>query len=178
MAIKISLISLMGALKAGPLSVDALATKLGRSNAHEFLDDLEELQTTLNGMRDLGLEVAEEFTVFPARSRERYGYPDLVPVVKGANPNAKRKPRKNPAKPVMRKDGSLAVQYWPFVALGTIVPPEADEPVKYDGRFDVLVTLVQQALEGDDVNFGDDGPFAGWTVRGTNGAIKLIPPGE
>lgn len=176
MAIKISLISLMGALKAGPLSVDVLASKLGRSNAHEFLGDLEELQTTLTGMRDLGLEVAEEFTIFPARSRERYGFENLTPVVKGENPDRKRKPRKNPAKPVTRKDGTLAVQYWPFVALGTIVPTEAGEAVKYDGRWDAEAKNLSEIFVDD---FADENSmWHGWSIRATNGSVKLIPPGE
>ena len=176
MAIKVSLITLSAILKDGPKSVDVVAAAMGRSNPHDFLADLEELDITLRGMRDLGLE-GQLVTIFPARSRERYGFADLVPVIKGANPDAKRKPRKTPAKPVKpRKDGSLPVTYWPFVALGDIVPPPADEGVKYDGRWEEEEKNLNEIFAED---FKDESSmWHGWSVRATNGALKLIPPGE
>ncbi len=176
MAIKVSLITLSAVLKDGPLSLDVCAAKMGRSNPWDFADDLAELDTTLRGMRDLGLE-GQVITVFPARSQERYGFKDLTPVVKGTNPDAKRKPRKVPAKakPV-KKDGTPTVTYWPFVTLGDIVPTEVGEAVKYDGRWDAEAANLLEIF-GED--FKDDTSiWHGWTIRATNGSVKLIPPGE
>lgn len=176
MAIKVSLITLSAILKNGPLSLDVVSQRMGRSSPWDFADDLQELDTTLRGMRDLGLE-GQVITVFPARSQERYGFSNLIPVVKGENPERKRKPRKTPAKakPV-KKDGTPTVTYWPFVALGDIVPTEAGEAVKYDGRWDSEAANLAEIFAGD---FADESSiWHGWSIRATNGAVKLIPPGE
>jgi hypothetical protein len=178
MAIKVSPLTLRNFLKDGPLSVDVLAVKTGRSNAHDFLDDLEELDVTLRNMAELGVGNEGLITLFPARSAERYGFANLVPVVKGENPDAKKRKRKNPPAPKKpRKDGSMPVTYWPFVALGNIVPAPAAEGVKYDGRWDDEEIPEIEAMLGDALT-ADGSLFKDWTIRATNGAIKLVPPGE
>ena len=177
MAIKISMVDVARVLKDGPLSVDVLASRLGHPAVlvHDFADALDNLNTVLRGMADLGLE-GQVLTIFPARSQARYGFENLPESVKVAKPST-RAPRKTPpkAKPV-KKDGTPTVTYWPFVALGGIVPTEAGEAVKYDGRWDAEAANLLEIF-GED--FADESSiWHGWSVRATNGSIKLIPPGE
>jgi len=177
MAIKVSMVDLARVLKDGPLAMNVLCERLGHPSVlvYDFADEMERFATVLDGMKEMGLE-GQTLTIFPARSRERYGFENLVPVVKVAKPTT-RKPRATPAKPKpVRKDGTQAVTYWPFVALGTIVPTEAGEAVKYDGRWDAEERNLNEIFAED---FKDEGSlWYGWSVRATNGSVKLIPPGE
>lgn len=189
---RINLTILKAALAAGPLSMDALATKLGRGeNPWGVEDDIKALETTQATLRDMGIPSDFEVTVFPARERARYGFPDMVPVVKPENPNRRKREfttlKDSGGKPVKGADGkpvkvkrdtsadAAQKNYWPIVAWGTITPAESGADA-YDGKWDFMASKIREIL--DDSDFTDFCEAHGVTfdenfIRGTRGGVSL-----
>ena len=171
-ALKIDMKALHSALANGPINVLALCQSLyGEASGNSSLPfDLEqrlkEMEAGFHAMRDMGNMEYIPFTVFPARERARYGFPDVIPLVKGENPSTKRRKVRNP-------DAKEQKQYWPLVAWGEIVPTESGEA--YDGRWDTVRDHLESILS--DAGFPEwlasNGYSADYDIRGTRAGVAI-----
>ena len=170
MAIKVNLATLKAALAAGPMDMASLAKAIGRSSPWDLEKDLKEMEAGWRMMVENGVDWSSRFTVFPARERARYGFPDIVPVIKGENPNVKKRARKVPA----ANDAKEQKQYWPLVAWADIEPLPAgtNEGSAYDGRHDDEIETLRDILS--EAGF-DCLEVKGRMVRGGSGIyISLV----
>lgn len=165
MAIKVNMESLKSALSGGPLNIRQLAEKLGRSSPWDLESDLKDMETGFRAMVSIGNMDYVPFTVFPAREREAYGFKDIVPEVKGENPQRKRRKTRNPEAKEQR-------QYWPLVGWGDIQRTEVGET--YDGRWDEVVTYLDETLGAEFAEWlAERGYSADFDIRGTRGGVSI-----
>lgn len=144
----------------GTVSIKGLANHLGLSSPWQLEEDLKAGETGFRAMASIGNIENVPFTVFPARERARYGFPDVVPEVKEENPATRKRAKRN-------ADAKAQKQYWPCIALGDIVPdPTVGTETAYDGRYDDDIDTLRQLLDDNGFEYLE---VKGRMVRGGSG---------
>lgn len=171
-----------------PLTVHELATRMADNFREADAFTAEKNLTTVHESFEM-VGTTPTFSIFPANSRARYGFPDADRVEKGKNPDAAVRKRyckdadgkvihKN-GKPVEMEKADGQKQYWPLVVLGHVIPAAVGTGEAYDGRYEDIVHFLNNVLSRDDIAeefalvLATLGLSESYTVRGVRGGVSV-----